>query len=97
MLATFTTLAYAFCAAIISLSAGPADLVAVGYLSSDSLTRAMSPSLYPSATTWLRAATSCHKNARFWLQRGNRFNWGEAMVAGTGACASGRLVGFPSV
>jgi hypothetical protein len=33
MLATFTTLAHAFCAAIIS--AGPADLVAVGYLSSD--------------------------------------------------------------
>jgi hypothetical protein len=32
MLATFTTLAYAFCAAIVS--AGSADLVAVGYLSS---------------------------------------------------------------
>jgi hypothetical protein len=30
MLATFTTLAYGFCAAIIS--AGPADLVAVGSL-----------------------------------------------------------------
>jgi hypothetical protein len=32
MLATFTTVAYALCAAIIS--AGPADLVAVGYVSS---------------------------------------------------------------